>query len=124
MKKYLILIITLLLIASTPVFAVTNIQLVKKYTRTQYPDKKLRIVSQEKVGRAFTHRRNKYVYVIKFKAKSRGTYGITKTGSYIRFNNRVKKGKWVYMYYVYNPYSNYEDDVVARIGNSKIVTFS
>lgn len=124
MKKFFLLFITLLIISSVPADAATNIQLVKNYARTKYPSKNLRIVPQGKVDRAFTHRRNKYVYVIKFKAKSRGTYGITKTGSYIRFNKPVKKGKWVYMYYVYNPYSNYEDDVVARIGNNKIVCLS
>ena len=124
MKKYLILIITLLIIISVPVNAATNIQLVKKYARTQYPGKKLRIVPQEKVGRAFTHRRNKYVYVIKFRSKSHGTYGITKTGSYIRYNKYTKLGKWIYTYYIYNPKNNAEDDVVARVSNNRIVRFS
>ena len=125
MKKFLLILFAALLLA-TPVSAMSNMQLIKRYCKQNYPEKQIRIVQQGKLNyKQFTHRKGKrYVYVIKFRAKSRGDYGITKTGSYIRFNNRVKKGKWVYMYYVYNPYSNYEDDVVARIGNSKIVTFS
>lgn len=125
MKKFLLILFAALLLA-TPVSAMSNMQLIKRYCKQNYPEKQIRIVQQGKLTyKQFTNRKGKrYVYVIKFRAKSRGYYGITKTGSYIRFNKPVKKGKWIYMYYVYNPYSNAEDDVVARIGNNKIVTFS
>lgn len=125
MKKILFILIAILLLA-TPVSAMSNTQLINKFCKTNYPGKQIRIVQQGKLTyKQFTNRKGKrYVYVIKFRAKSRGTYGITKTGSYIRFNRFVKKGKWVYMYYVYNPYSNAEDDVVARIGNNKIIRLS
>ena len=126
MKKFLLILFAVLLLATPVSAANSNVQRIYDFCRKTYPGKQLFIVPQEKVNyKQFTHRKGKrYVYIIKFKAKSRGIYGITKTGSYIRFNKPVKKGKWVYMYYVYNPYSNAEDDVVARIGNNKIIKFS
>lgn len=100
----------------------SDTQIVRQYCNKHYPGKAVRIVRQEKVGKAFLNRNGKrFVYVIKFRAKSRGNYGFTKNGSFIRFNKTVKKGKWVYVYYIYNPYSNYEDDVIARVGNGKLV---
>ena len=125
MKRILLVIIAALLL-TTPISAMTNTQLINKFCKTNYPGKQIRIVQQGKLTyKQFTNRKGKrYIYIIKFKAKSLGYYGITKTGSYIRFNKPTKKGKWVYMYYVYNPYTNAEDDVVARIGNNKIIKLS
>ena len=125
MKRFLLILFSALFLV-TPVSAATNTQLINKFCKQNYPGKQIRIIPQEKVNyKQFTHRKGKrYVYIIKFRAKSRGHYGYTKSGSYIRFNKPVKKGKWVYMYYVYNPYSNAEDDVVARIGNNRIVRLS
>lgn len=101
----------------------SDTQLVRQYCNKHYPGKPVRIVRQENVReKTFLNRNGKrFVYVIKFRAKSRGNYGYTKSGSFIRFNRTVKKGKWVWMYYIYNPYSNYEDDVVARVGNGKLI---
>jgi hypothetical protein len=101
----------------------SDTKLVQEYCHKHYPGKAVRIVRQENVReKTFLNRNGKrFVYVIKFKAQSHGNYGFTKNGSFIRFNKTVKKGKWVYVYYIYNPYSNYEDDVVARVGNRKII---
>lgn len=101
----------------------SDTQLVREYCTKHYKGKAVRIVRQEDMKEnVFLHRNGKrFVYVIKFRAKSRGNYGFTKNGSFIRFNKTVKKGKWVYVYYIYNPYSNYEDDVIARVGNGKLV---
>ena len=125
MKRFFLVIIAILILV-TPVSAATNTQLIKRYCKTNYPGKQIRIVQQGKLTyKQFTNRKGKrYVYVIKFRSRSYGTYGLTKSGSYIRYNKPVKKGKWVYMFYVYNPYSNAEDDIVARIGNNKIIKLS
>lgn len=124
MKKTLTVIIFSLLLTTTA-SAATNMQLVNKFCRTNYPGKKVKVIDQGKLNyNTFTHRKGKrYVYVIKFRAKSAGVGGYTKSGSFVRFNRYNKINKWVNVYYIYNPHTNYEDDVIARISNSKIVRF-
>lgn len=125
MKKFLLILFAVLLLV-TPVSAAPNMQIIKRYCKHNYPGKQIRIIPQGKLNyKQFTHRKGKrYVYVIKFRAKSRGDYGYTKSGSYVRFNKAVKKGKWVDVFYIYNPYTNADDAVVARVANNKIVIFS
>ena len=125
MKKFLLILFAALLLV-TPVSAATNTQLINKFCKQNYPGKQIRIIPQEKVNyKQFTHRKGKrYVYVIKFRSRSYGTYGLTKTGSYIRYNKYTKPGKWIYTYYIYNPCTNYEDDIIARVSNNKIVRLS
>ena len=106
---------------TTPAYAATNTQLIDRFCRTNYPGKQVKIINQEKLSyNTFTHRKGKVVYVIKFRTKSRGTYGYTSNGNYIRYNKYVSKGKTHYTYYIYSPYTNYEDDVVARVDSNKI----
>ena len=124
MKKILTVIIFSLLLTTTA-SAATNVELINRFCRTNYPGKTVKIVNQVKVNyHTFTNRKGKrYVYVIKFRAKSAGTGGYTKSGAFVRFNKANPIGKWVYVYYIYNPYTNFEDDVVARVSNGKIVRF-
>lgn len=119
--KIVLLLSILITVAPQPVFATTNLQLVNNYCRSTY-GKKPRIISQKNVRYSqFVNRKNKkYVYVIKFITKSYGTYGYTFLDSYICYNRYVTPGKKVVVYYIYNPDSNYEDDVVARVANNRI----
>lgn len=125
MMKKILIIIAFSLLLTTTVAGATNTQLINKFCRTNYPGKKVKIVNQSKINyNSFTHRKNKkIIYVIKFRAKSAGVGGYTKSGSFVRFNRYNKINKWVNVYYIYNPHTNYEDDVVARISNNKIIRF-
>ena len=64
------------------------------------------------------------VYVDKFTTKSYGSYGIVKAGifkgNYIKYACKMPKRKTVSCYYIYNPNSNYTDDIVAIVTNGKI----
>lgn len=51
---------------------------------------------------------------------SKGTYGYSKKGEYVKYNKKVKKGKKAISYFIYNPETNYCDDVVAVIDCGKI----
>jgi hypothetical protein len=56
----------------------------------------------------------KTVYIEKLISKSKGNYGYTIKGHYyIKYNRKVKKGNKVVSYLLWNPYTNYIDDVVA-----------
>ena len=125
MKKILILTLTTITLAVTPVSATTkDLQLVNRFCRETY-HKKPKIISQLNVTYyGLTHRKGRrYVYVIKFRSRSCGTYGYTQNGSYVRYNDFVPYGKRTITYYIYNPNSNYEDDVAARVGNNKIKVY-
>lgn len=120
MKKILTVIIFSLLLTTTA-SAATNVELINRFCRTNYPGKKVKVIDQGKLSYyKLTHRKGKVVYAIKFRTKSRGTYGYTSNGNYIRYNKYVSKGKTHYTYYIYSPYTNYEDDVVARVDSNKI----
>ena len=65
-------------------------------------------------------KKKKIIYVEIVKSKSHGKYGLTKKGHYVSYNKKVKKGKWVKSYFIYNPRTTYEDDVVAVVDNKRI----
>ena len=70
-----------------------------------------------------THRKGKkIVYIEKIVSISSGkNYGYTKKGHYyIAYNKKVKKGKRVVSYFVWNPNTNYCDDVIASVDNKMI----
>ena len=60
------------------------------------------------------------VYVEKSITVSHGDYGLTSEGYYVRYNKKVPNGKKVISYFIYNPYSNYTDDIIAVIDNQII----
>ncbi len=79
--------------------ALTNKKIAKRYAKTHYT----------------------VVWIWKIYSKSNGNgYGTCEDGSMVAYNKKVKKGKRVVSYLVYNPYSNYCDDVVAVIDNKRI----
>lgn len=61
------------------------------------------------------------VYIEIIKSVSRVRWGrTTKYGCYIKYNKPVRKGKKVTSYCIYNPNTNYYDDVTAVIDNGMI----
>ena len=61
------------------------------------------------------------IYVEKSESVSSGNaYGYSDDGYYIVYNCPVEKGKTVISYCIYNPHTNYIDDVVAVVDNGEI----
>lgn len=123
-RNIIITLITLILLilASVPTFAETssNYELMKSYCRNHYPKHKVVVFTKWNESK-MSHRANKkVVYVEKFVSYSKGKYGYSKDGYYVKYNKKVKKGKKVISYFIYNPYTNYCDDVVAVIDNRRI----
>lgn len=104
--------------------------LIKQYCNRHYHGYKIKYFTKWN-DKVMYHRANKkVVYVEIEKSISSGKidprngmcWGYVKGQHYYKnwYNKRVKKGKIVTSYYIYNPYSNYEDDIVAVIDNKKI----
>lgn len=105
-------------VASAKSKPVNNQTIAVKYCKKHYKNYKVKIVNEYKVPK---YRKSKrIIYVERVKSISRGKYGITKDGYYIGYNKPVKKNKRHVVYLVYNPKSNYTDDVVAVISNGKV----
>ena len=105
--------------------ATTNKGIAKEFCKTHYPECKIKFFNYKNYNdKVMLHRANKgIVYVEKFVSYSDGKRkksGHSKEGWYICYNKGVKKGKKVISYCVYNPYTNYCDDVTAVIDNHKI----
>lgn len=98
----------------------TNTKLVREYCRKHYPKQTIRIVYKYDAKKMENRKNKGVVYVERFVSYSRGRYGYSKKGEYVRYNKKVKKGKKVVSYFIYNPYTNYCDDVVAVIDCGKI----
>lgn len=109
---------------STPAKDNKDLKLVKQYCKKNYNLKKYKLVftkdknlSAKKLN---NRQKKKIIYVEIVKSKSRGKFGLTKKGHYVSYNKKVKKGKWVKSYFIYNPKTTYEDDVVAVVDNKRI----
>ena len=112
-------------ITCAPSHAVTNKSLVKEYCRKHYSECKIKYFNYKNYDDSIMlHRANTgIVYVEKFVSYSDGKRkksGHSKEGWYICYNKGVKKGKKVISYCIYNPYTNYCDDVTAVVDNKKI----
>lgn len=123
-RKFFIILLTVITISLSiiPTFAqtVSNYELVKEYCFKNYPNYQVVVFSKWN-DKKMSHRANKkVVYVEKFISYSKGKYGYSKDGYYVKYNQKVKKGKKVISYFIYNPYTNYCDDVVAVVDNHKI----
>lgn len=99
------------------------------YISRHYPGYKVRFVPEGKPNmiKLRTRKGKRIVYVEVLKSNARGnlqgkrrSWGITTKGSYITYNRRVKKGKRVTSYCIWNPNTNYTDDVVAVVDNGFI----
>lgn len=95
-------------------------QIVREYCHKHYKGYTIRYFTKWN-DKVMSHRANrKIVYVEKMISYSKGKYGYTKEGYYIKYNKRVKKGKKVISYCIYNPKNNSCDDVVAVVDNKII----
>ena len=132
MKRIIITLLTIIIVlgTNTAFASTTNKQLVKDYCKTHYKDCKI-VYFTEWNYEKMTHRDGKnIVYVEVLKSTSMGKkdpnnnryWGYIKGSNYYRtwYNKKVKKGKTVTQYLIYNPYTNYDDDIVAIVDNKKI----
>ena len=105
---------------------VTSKKLANAFAKANYSKCKVKFIGQidtKKEWKMITHRKGKkIVYIEKVVSISSGkNYGYTKKGHYyIAYNKKVKKGKKVTSYCIWNPYTNYDDDVVAVVDNKMI----
>jgi hypothetical protein len=92
-------------------------QIVREYCHKHYKGYTIRYFTKWN-DKVMSHRANrKIVYVEKMVSYSKDKYGYTKDAYYIKYNKRVKKGKKVISYCIYNPKNNSCDDVVAVVDN-------
>lgn len=103
----------------------TNRQLAISYTKALYPNHKIKFITltNEKNWKKILKRKGKnIVYIEKCVTKSSGkNYGYTIKGHYyVAYNKKVKKNKKVTSYFIWNPYTNYCDDVVGAVDNKMI----
>lgn len=91
--------------------------LAKNWAKSHY-SQPIKFVSQGKVPK----NRKGIVYIEKLKTKSDGKHnGHTIKGHYyVSYPKKVKRGRKVTMYLIYNPYTNYCDDVVAVVCLKKV----
>lgn len=94
-------------------------QLVRDWCQKHFGKRKIKYVDGTKFN--FQKRKSKrFVYVERIVSRSKGRYGLTADGGYIRYNIKVSKGKRVVSYAIWNPRNNIEDDVVAVVDNGRI----
>ena len=122
MIPFILIAIMLIVADSTMVYgaSTTNAHLAREYARKHYSTCKVVFLDKYDESK-IEHRKGKnIVYVERFISYSKGKYGYSKDGYYVKYNAKVKKGKKVVSYFIYNPYSNYCDDVVAVVDNHKV----
>lgn len=101
--------------------ALTNRKIAKKYAKTHYSECKVKFFRHYNAGKIENRKGTKVVWIWKIYSKSNGgKYGTCEDGSIIAYNKKVKKGKRVVSYCIYNPYTNYCDDIVAVVDNRKV----
>lgn len=127
MKKFFIAIIFSILVlgifsvnASASTTKMTNYQMMKKICRFYHKPPKVVSGRFDSIKKVVTHRKNKkYIVVEKIVSISAGgRKGYDKYNQLITYNKCVKKGKKVITYLIYNPKTNYFDDIIFKIDNS------
>ena len=97
-----------------------NNALVREYCNKHYQKYTIRVITKYNPKVMENRKGKKIVFVERFVSYSKGKYGYSKKGEYVRYNKKVPKGKKVISYFIYNPETNYCDDVVAVIDCGKI----
>lgn len=129
MKKFIVTFLVALTLTITTTTLPAQAQTTKKafvteYVKTIYGSAyKVKVVKDKNLtNRMLRQRMRKHiVYVSIVKSKSSGgKYGKTSEKYTIRYNKKVKKGKVVKSFLIYNPESTSYDDIVAVIDNGKI----
>lgn len=100
--------------------SMSNYELAETYVERNFPQCEMVVFKHYDANIMENRANTNIVYVEKFVSYSRGKYGYSKNGERIKYNKKVKKGKKVTSYIIYNPYTNYCDDVIAVIDNHKI----
>lgn len=118
----IIIMIFMFMADCTSVFgaSVNNRTLAKEYAKQNYPNCKIVVLKKYDADKIENRADKNIVYIEKFVSYSKGEYGYSKDGYYVKYNKEVKKGKKVVSYFIYNPYTNYFDDVVAVVDNHEI----
>lgn len=95
----------------------SDLSLAKSWAKSHY-NTTIKVVNEYKVP----SNRNGICYIEKVQTKSKGGYnGRTINGNYsLKYPKKVKKGKKVTVYLIYNPNSNYSDDIVAMVCLGKV----
>ena len=119
---FILVAIMLIIADSTMVYgaSTTNAHLAREYVKHNYPNCKIVMLKKYDADKIENRADKNIVYIEKFISYSKGKYGYSKDGYYVKYNKKVKKGKKVISYFIYNPYTNYSDDVVAVVDNHKI----
>lgn len=129
MKKIAITILAALMLATTTTTLPAHAQTTKKTFAKEYAETiygsayKVKVVKEKNLTNKMLRQRKKkhIVYVSIVKSKSLGgKCGKTSEGCTIRYNKKVKKGKTVKSFLIYNPESTSYDNIVAVIDNGKI----
>ena len=133
MRRALFILAAIMMFTLNPVTVKANtnkdLSVATTYISRHYPGYKVRFVPEGKPNmiKLRTRKGKRIVYVEVLKSNARGnlqgkrrSWGITTKGSYITYNRRVKKGKRVTSYCIWDPNSNYTDDVVAVVDNGFI----
>lgn len=133
MKRIIILtfiIVMCLSVVPCTAKSISNKQLVKNYCSKHYPNMKIKYLTKWN-DKIISNRANKNVVYVQIeksissgkKDSHNGRYwGYVKGQHYYKtwYNKKVKRGKTVMSYYIYNPYTNYKDDIVAVVDNKNI----
>lgn len=130
MRRALFILAAIMMFTLNPVSVKANtnkdLSVATTYISRHYPGYKVRFVPEGKPNmiKLRTRKGKRIVYVEFLKSNAKGnlkgkrrSWGIATKGSYITYNRRVKKGKRVISYCIWNPNSNYTDDVVAVVDN-------
>lgn len=133
MRRALFILAAIMMFTLNPVSVKANtnkdLSVATTYILRHYPGYKVRFVPEGKpnIMKLRTRKGKRIVYVEVLKSNAKGnlqgkrrSWGITTKGSYITYNRRVKKEKRVTSYCIWNPNSNYTDDVVAVVDNGFI----
>lgn len=99
----------------------SNLDLVKDYCERHYPECEIKFFNKYDEDFVCNRANTGIIYVEVFHSRScGGDYGFTKEGWYTAYNKYVEEGKVVKSYLIYNPYTNYCDDLVAVVDNQQI----
>lgn len=119
-----LLLLIMFILGAVPAFAhsdnASNMKLVRDYCKNHYPKQTIRVVYGYNPKTMENRKDKNIVYVERFVSYSKGSYGYSKKGEYVRYNKNVRKGKKVVSYFIYNPKTNYCDDVVAVVDCGKV----
>lgn len=129
MKRVLLIVVIMMAVLTSPVYAKSDRQLITNYVRSQYGrNYRVRIRPAEKTpDSVLEHRKGKHiVYVDMFVTRSCGRRGVCITkgpfkGRMFNYARRVQKGKKVKVYLIYNPYTNSTDAVDAIVNSGAIL---